>query len=101
MRTQYLEKASGLITWVDAGSLPFPLSLVTFSLSYIAYAYLNDRSIDYTLEGAKKSLASFYEFKSHGNVNMLQLKLESLYNNLVVKLAYNHRPEYLISYLLI
>ena len=64
------------------------------NLPAIATVYLADRSIDCTMEGAQQRLKDFYDFKSRGNVFMIQSKLESLFNNIAVKLAYSNRPPY-------
>jgi hypothetical protein len=57
---------------------------------------LEDRTIDNTMEGAKRRIAEFYEYKTKDKGVILadQLSLEALYNNLAMRLAHHKRPEY-------
>jgi hypothetical protein len=57
---------------------------------------LEDRTIDNTMEGAKRRIAEFYEYKTKdkGVILAEQLKLEALFNNLAMRLAHHKRPEY-------
>jgi Ca2+-binding EF-hand superfamily protein len=57
---------------------------------------LEDRTIDNTMDGAKRRLAEFYEYKARDKNQIIkeQLSLEGLYNNLAMRLAHNQRPEF-------
>lgn len=57
---------------------------------------LEDRTIDNTMEGAKRRLEQFYEYKANDKNKIIehQLSLESLFNNLSMRLAHNKRPEF-------
>ena len=57
---------------------------------------LEDRSIDNTMAGAKRRLEQFYEYKANDKNRIIdhQLSLESLFNNLSMRLAHNKRPEF-------
>jgi len=57
---------------------------------------LEDRTIDNTMAGAKHRLEQFYEYKSNDKNKIIehQLSLESLFNNLAMRLAHNKRPEF-------
>lgn len=57
---------------------------------------LEDRTIDNTMEGAKRRLEQFYEYKANDKNQIIehQLSLESLFNNLAMRLAHNKRPEF-------
>lgn len=57
---------------------------------------LEDRTIDNTMAGAKRRLEQFYEYKANDKNQIIehQLSLESLFNNLAMRLAHNKRPEF-------
>lgn len=57
---------------------------------------LEDRTIDNTMDGAKRRLEQFYEYKANDKNKIIehQLSLESLFNNLSMRLAHNKRPEF-------
>ena len=57
---------------------------------------LEDRTIDNTMQGAKRKLEEFYEYKTKDKNILLgqQLDLEALYNNLAMRLSYHKRPEF-------
>jgi hypothetical protein len=57
---------------------------------------LEDRTIDNTMAGAQRRLEQFYEYKANDKNQIIehQLSLESLFNNLSMRLAHNKRPEF-------
>ncbi len=57
---------------------------------------LEDRTIDNTMEGAKKRIQDFYDYKTKDKNVLLgeQLDLEGLYNNLAIRLSHNKRPDF-------
>jgi hypothetical protein len=57
---------------------------------------LEDRTIDNTMAGAQRRLEQFYEYKTNDKNKIIehQLSLESLFNNLAMRLAHNKRPEF-------
>jgi len=62
-----------------------------------AEVLLEDRTIDNTMAGAKKRIAEFYEYKQNAKGVLLknQLELESLFNNLAMRLSHRKRPAYI------
>jgi len=61
-----------------------------------AEVLLEDRTIDNNMAGAKKRIADFYDYKENAKGELLkkQLQLESLFNNLAMRLAHRKRPAY-------
>jgi actinin alpha len=57
---------------------------------------LEDRTIDNTMAGAKNRLEQFYAYKTNEKNIIIghQLDLETIYNNLAMRLAHNKRPTF-------
>lgn len=79
LRAQYVERAHSFTTRVHK-----------------VRALLNDRTIDNTMEGAKRRIAEFYEYKATDKSAILadQLNIEGLYNSLSMRLTHGKRPAY-------
>jgi len=79
LKTLYVDLASKILEKIEVG-----------------INYLSDKTVDNSLTGAQQQLNKFYEFKSKEKVLMMKelLNVETLFNSLEVRLAYNQRPKY-------
>eukprot|EP01086_Lenisia_limosa_P003346 TRINITY_DN1774_c0_g1_i1.p1 TRINITY_DN1774_c0_g1~~TRINITY_DN1774_c0_g1_i1.p1 ORF type:complete len:923 (+),score=445.91 TRINITY_DN1774_c0_g1_i1:202-2970(+) len=62
-------------------------------------AVLNDRTVDNTMAGAEAKLQQFYDYKRDDKGHLIegQLMLESLYNQIAMRLSTNNRPAFSVE----
>lgn len=79
MRADYINGAKAFVSWSDK-----------------TIADLNKRDFDNTLAGIEKRLKDFYRYKSEEKSKQLasKLDLESLFDNLALRLVHNKRPPF-------
>jgi len=79
LREQYVQKAKHFVQNLNASRV-----------------VLGDRNVTNTLEGAKRKIAEFYDYKATTKNEMIseQLSLESFYNNLATRLSQKKRPPF-------
>jgi len=79
MKSEFNQRAKNLATWIAAKKV-----------------VLADQTWDNTLAGIQKKLADFYDYKANEKNSKVseRLDIESLYNNLALRLRLNKRPEF-------
>jgi actinin alpha len=79
MRAEFKDRANKLVAWIDA-----------------KIKVLDDHTFDNTLEGIRKKLAEFYDYKANEKGDKISefMDIESLYHDLALRLQRNKRPPF-------